>query len=207
MVSARVTASLLEAAPVALVAGLSAWAFWDFLGIPGSTFTRLFIAVLLAGLAALVLGLRFEAASLRRAGLALVALSYLGAHVLVLPLDPAEALAFVTLVLLALEIRILAERFAPILRADLTSGDRSRATEALARSVLRVGTATALAYFGSYLTADLALSGTLPLRTTATALVLSMALIAVVFLLAFWPLVDRRLRLPPDRIPRIQTPK
>jgi hypothetical protein len=204
---ARLTPTLLEAAPIALVAALSAWAFWDFLGIPKSVIAELFTGILLLGLAALVLGLRFRVASFRRAGLVLVTLSYLAAHLFVLPLDPAAALGFLTLVLVAVEIRIVAERFAPVLRADLDEDAREHVHDALSRSLLRVAAASALGFLGSTLTADLALSGSLPLRTIATALVLSLALIAVVLLLAFWPFVEARLGAPGSPEAPIQTPK
>ncbi len=184
--------AVLEAAPVGLVAALSAWAFWDFLAIPQTLVAQLFAAVLLAGLAALILGLRFRVVPVRRAGLALVALSYLAAHTIALPLDPAPALGFLTVTLVAVELRILAERFAPVLRADLDAETRGRVEEALARCVIRIAAAAGLGFLGSTLTADLALSGSLPTRSIATALALSLAVIAVVLLLAFWPSIERR---------------
>ena len=207
MVASRLSAVLLESAPVVLVAGLAAWAFWDFLGIPGDLETRVFVVLLLAGLASLVLGLRFGYATARRAGLALVAVSYIGAHVVALPLDPAAALAFLTLVLVVLELRILAERFAPILAADLDPDLRGRVDAALAHSVIRIAAASAVAFLGSTLTADLALSGTLPLHSIATALLLAFALIVVVLLLASWPLIERRLARTEELEAPIQTPK
>lgn len=190
-----------------LVTLLSAWAFWDLLGIPETVVARAFIALLLVGLGSLVLGLRFEVAGIRRTGIALITASYLGAHLFVLSLDPAAALAFVTLVLVTVELRILAERFAPIFAADLDTEDRDRLQEALAHSLLRIVVASAIAFLGSYLTADLALSGTLPLRSIATALLLSMGLIAVVLLLAFWPAVERRIGRTREADRPIQTPK
>lgn len=207
MVAPRLTATLLGAAPVALVALLTGWAFWDFLGIPETAPARAFIALLLVGLGALALGLRFEWAAVRRTGFALVAASYFGAHLFVLPLDPAAALAFATLVLAAVEVRILAERFAPIFASDLEAEDRDRLQEALAHALVRIVAASAIAFLGSFLTADLALSGTLPLRSIATALLLSMALIAVVLLLAFWPMVEWRMGRRAEAGPLIQTPK
>lgn len=201
------TANFLAAAPVSVVAALCAWAFWDFLGIPDTLPAEGFVVVLLVGLGALVAGLRFERPPVRRAGLGLVALSYLGAHVFFLPLDPGAALAFVTFVLVAVELRIVADRFARILLADLSPPDRDRLVEALGHSFLRIIAASAIAYLGSYLTADLALSGTLAVRSIATALLLSMALIVVVLLIALWPLIERtRLRATAGERP-IQTAK
>ena len=207
MVSTRVTAAVLDAAPVALVAFLSVWAFWDFLGIPATTIARLFIGALLVGFAAILLGLRFGMLSVRRAGLVLVVLSYVGGHLTLLPLDPAATLGFLTLALGAVELRILAERFASVFRTKLDPEARGRVEEALARSVLRIIAACALGFFGATLTADLALSGAVPLRSIATALLLSLALVAVLLLLASWPLVERRLAMRPPRSPPIQTAK
>lgn len=192
---------------MAVVAGLAAWAFSDFLGIPVDALTRGFVIVLLAGLATLLLGLRFAVAVLRRLGLLLVALSYLGAHLFVLPLDPAAALGFLTLVLVAVELRILAERFVPVFRTNLGADIQDRVQQALARCVLRIAGAAAVAFMGSTLTADLALSGALPVRSIASALFLSMSLIAVVLLLAFWPSVERRLARTSLPGAVIQTPK
>lgn len=201
------TASLLEAAPVALVAVLSAWAFWDFLGIPRTLVEEGFALVLLMGLAGLVLGYRFRIGPFRRGGLALVGLSYLGAHLFALPLDPAPAIGFLTLVIVVAELRILGDRFGPVLRAGLDEETRPLVHEALARCVLRLGAASALGFLGATLTADVALSGSLPLRSIATALALSLALIAVVLLLAFWPAIEAYLETshPPETL--IQTPK
>ncbi len=201
------SAALLTAAPVVLVTILAAWAFWDFLGIPETILARSFIALLLVGLGALAIGFRFASGALRRLGFALVVVSYVGAHLFVLPLDPAAALAFVTLVLVAVEVRILAERFAPIFAAELDLEDRDRLQEALAHALMRIVVASAIAFLGSYLTADLALSGALPLRTIPTALLLSMGLILVVLLLAFWTSVERRMGGNAGARTPIQTPK
>ncbi len=201
------TAATLETAPVVIVAVLAIWAFWDFLGIPVTTVNRLFIAALITGMAGLLLGLRFGIAAVRRGGLVLVTLSYLGAHTVALPLDPASGLAFLTLVLIAVELRILAERFAPILRANLDDEIHGRVEEALNHALIRIGAASALGFLGATLTADLALSGSLPLRSIGTALLLAAALILVVLLLAFWPLLERRLAARAFPEARIQTPK
>ncbi len=207
MVSSRLIPIALDTTPVAIVAALSAWAFWDFLGIPATTLSRGFIALLLLGFAALVLGLRFEVPSVRRAGLAAVAVSYLGSHVAVLPSEPAAALAFLTLVLVALEVRILAERFAPVYRLDLDEEARDHVNEALARSIVRISAAAAVGFLGATLTADLGLSGALPLRTILTAIFLSMGLVAVILLLAFWPLLERSWQESAAPESAIQTPK
>ncbi len=207
MVSTRVTAAALDAAPVFLVALLSAWTFWDFLAIPATTIARLFLGTLLTGFAMILLGLRYAMPSVRRAGLVLVVLCYVGGHITLLPLDPAAALGFLTLALGAVELRILGERFAPIFRTQLDPESRGRVEEALARCVLRIVAACAMGFFGATLTADLALSGAVPLRSIATALLLSLALVAVILLLASWPLLERRLAMRSSQETVIQTPK
>lgn len=207
MDTSRLTATLLEAGPVALVAVLAAWAFWDFLAIPRTMVAEGLAGILLAGLAGLFLGIRFRFAAFRRGGLALVALSYLGAHLFALPLDPAPAIGFLTLVIDVAEVRILGERFGPVLRAGLDEETRPLVHEALGRCVLRLGAASALGFLGATLTADVALSGSIPLRSIGTALALSLALIAVVLLLAFWPSIEAYLQSPPPSETLIQTPK
>lgn len=207
MASARVTVLLLWSLPVAAVALLSAWAFLDFLGMPRTELAQEFTLVLLAGLAAIALGLRFPMRYLRRIGLVLVVASYFGAHVFVIPIDPAAALLYLTLALAAVELRILAERFAPIYAERLQPEDRRRVSEAFRRSALRIAAVTGLAFLGSDLAADLAFAGTLPATTITTALLLAAALIGIVVLLALWPMLERRLAWTAPEPPRIQTPK
>lgn len=207
MDTSRLTASLLEASPVLLAAVLAVWSLWDFLAIPHTAIGEAFATALLLGLAGLLMGFRLRIGPLRRVGLVLVTLSYLGAHAFVLPLDPAPAIGFLTLAILVVELRILADRFAPILRTGLDGETRPLVHEAFARCLVRLTAASALGFLGATLTADVALSGSLPLRSIATALVLSLALIGVVLLLAFWPTIEARARGPRFPEPPIQTPK
>ncbi len=207
MASARMTVLLLWSLPVAVVALLAAWAFLDFLGMPRTELAQEFTVLLLAGLAALAVGLRFPVRFLRRLGLVLVVASYFGAHVFVLPMDPAAALLYLTLALSAVELRILAERFAPIYAGTLGTEDRRRVADALRRSALRLAVVAGVAFLGSDLAADLAFAGTLPATTITTALLLAAALIGIVMLLALWPIVERRLAGSAPGTVRIQTPK
>jgi hypothetical protein len=195
--SARVTVLLLWSLPVAAVALLAAWALLDFLLIPRTETAQELGVVLLGGLASIALGLRFGVRSLRQLGFVLVVASYFGAHVLVLPMDPVAALLYLTLALLALELRLLAERFAPIYAGRL----------ALRRSALRLAAVAGVAFLGSDLAADLAFAGTVPATTITTALLLAAALIGIVVLLALWPILERRLAWGAPEPPRIQTPK
>lgn len=207
MASARMTVLLLWCLPVAVVALLAAWAFLDFLGMPRTELAQEFTVLLLAGLAALAVGLRFPVRFLRRLGLVLVVASYFGAHVFVLPMESAAALLYLTLALSAVELRILGERFAPIYAGTLGTEDRRRVADALRRSALRLAVVAGVAFLGSDLAADLAFAGTLPATTITTALLLAAALIGIVMLLALWPIVERRLAGSAPGTVRIQTPK
>lgn len=192
MAAFRVTAAVLWALPLAAVAALAAWTFWDFLSISQPGVARGFGLVLLVGLGLHALGLRFETPSFRRFGLLMTVGSYFAAHLSVLPLDPAPALGYLTLALVTLELRVLADRFAPLYTFNLQLEDHARVTDALRRSATRLAAVSAVAFLGSYLATDLALAGTLPLRSITTALLLSAALIGVVLLLALWPVLQRR---------------
>ncbi len=207
MASARVIAMALWAAPLAAVVALAAWSLYDFLGIPSQVLAGPFVLALLVSLILLTLGLRLANAILRRLGLLLLAASYFLAHVFVLSPDPAALLGYMTLALVALELRLLAARFAPIYQSHLREEDRVRLDDALGRSVLRIGVVAATAFLGSVLAADLALAGTLPLTSVPTALVLAGSLVAVVFLLAEWPSQGRRGAPTSFGGTRIQTPK
>lgn len=207
MASARLIVLFLWSLPVAAVALLAGWAFVDFLGAPATELAQGLGVLLLAGLAAVALSARFPFRSLRRIGLVLIAGSYFGAHLFILPMDPASALLYLTLALAAVELRILAERFAPVYAQALEAEDRRRVSEALRRSALRLAVVSGVAFLGSDLAADLAFAGTLPARSITTALLLAAALIAVVVLLALWPILERRFTWSVPEVPRIQTPK
>lgn len=207
MASARMIARALWAAPFAAVAILAAWALHDFLGISGETPPAEFVLPLLSGLVVLVVGLRMSSKVLRRLGLALLAASYFAAHAFVVPPDPGSALGFMVLSLTAVELQIMASRFAPIYAARLAEEDRGRLDDALRRCAIRIGVVSSMAFFGSYLAADLALAGTFPLTSVTTALVLAAALVAVVFLLALWPVPGEQGAPSASEARRIQMPK
>lgn len=207
MAPPRMTVISLWALPLAAIVVLAGWTLADVLAIPDVRFAELFGIAALLGLGGIAMGLQFGIALLRRAGLVVLAGTYVLAHVFVLAMDPAVALGYLTLALLAAELRILADRFAPIYGSALTEADRERVDEALRRATLRIAAAAAVAFLGSYLTADLAFSGTVPVTSIASALLLSMALIVVIFVLALWPLVERWLGWETPEERPIQTPK
>ncbi|HYM39512.1 MAG TPA: hypothetical protein VEY12_05125 [Thermoplasmata archaeon] len=192
MASTRMIATTLWTLPLAVVLVLFAWAFVDFLGTPTALLAQELLAVLLASLATTILGLRFGYAALRRLGLALLVLTYFAAHLTVLRLDATASLAFLTLALLTVELRILADRFVPLYTARLDGDDRARVASALQRSMVRIASVSGAAFLASVLAADLALAGTLPVTTIPTALGLSAALVGVILLMALWPQLERR---------------
>ncbi len=187
MASARLIATALWAAPVVAFGGLAVWTLVDFLGIADQALASELVLPVLVALIVIALGVRLANLFLRRFGLLLLIATYFVAHALALPPDPSALLGFMTLALVALELRLLAARFVPIYLLHLGAEDRARLDDALGRSVLRIAVASAVAFLGSVLAADLALAGTLPVTSIPTALILAGALIAVVFLLALWP--------------------
>jgi hypothetical protein len=190
--STRLTARILWILPVIAVLVLFVWGLVDFLDIPTTTVREECFLVLVVGLTATVLGIRLGCGPLRRFGLGLLVVAYFGAHVIFLPMDAASSLGFLTLALLAVELRIVADRFVPLYEAPLEAEDRERIASALERSLIRVAAVSGIAFLGSTLAADLALAGTLPVTTIPTALVLAAALVGVILLLALWPLLERR---------------
>jgi len=186
------TARLLWLPPVAVFLGLAAWALADILRVPDPrTAAGLGVLLFAAGMA-LVVGLGLRSAPLRRLGTALLLAAYLGSRVAFHGVEVLTALTFLVLLILGVELRILAERFAPILARPLDAEMRRRIEGALARSILRLSFASALALLLSVLTADLALAGTIPVTTIPTAVVLAAALVGLVLLLALWPTSRRR---------------
>ncbi len=197
----------LWAAPIVALGGLAVWTLVDFLGITDQALASELILPLLISLIVIALGVRISNLKLRRFGLLLLIATYFVAHAVALPPDPAPLLGFMTLALVALELRLLAARFAPIYLLRLGAEDRARLDDALGRSVLRIVVVSAIAFLGSVLAADLALAGTLPVTSIPTALLLAGALIAVVFLLALWPTQRPPPALSTARPAPIQTPK
>ncbi len=192
MASSRLTAIILSVLPVLVALALFAWALVDFLDIPSTALRQDFVVALLVALAATLLGIRIEYGPLRRFGLGLLVAAYLTVHIVLLPLDAASSIGFLTLALFAVELRLVADRFVPLYVGSLEAEDRERLGSALQRSLVRIVAVSGIAFLGSTLAADLALAGTLPVTTIPTALVLAAALVCVILLLALWPLLERR---------------
>jgi len=87
---------------------------------------------------------------------------------------------------------VLADRFVPIYRRDLSTEARVRIRGGLVRGAARLTLAGAMAFLLPVFAEDLAVAGTLPVTTIPTALILAGGLVAVIVLLALMPVWQRR---------------
>jgi hypothetical protein len=127
-------------------------------------------------------------------GLVLLGTTYVAAHEFVLGVQLLPALVVVALLISYAEIRILAERFAPLFLAPITSAQRRQFGRALFRALARLVAVLIVAVVVPLFAADLAVAGVLPLTTIPTALLLSAGLVAVVVLIALLPTLDSKVR-------------
>ena len=192
MAATRLVPVALRGAPQATLAILGTWAVLDVLGIRDGRWSLAFLIVVLGGLSFIVLSAAFRWDSIRPIGLGGLGGGYVTAHAFFLGLDVVPALIFLTLLIGHVELRILAERFAPIYEASLDATELSRVRGALGRAVLRLGIATVLAILVPIVAADLAVAAVVPATTIPTALLLAGALVAVVMVLALLPSLERR---------------
>ena len=166
---------------------LLGWAFLDILRVPvAQAQNGLGIVLVLAALA-LASGLASSVAFLRRLGFLLTAAAYFLAHALWLPLEVVPALAYVTLLLVFVEFRVLAARFAPLFQEELTPEERTKVLGTLGRAAVRLSATAAMAVLLPIFAGDLALAGTVPLTTIPSAIALAAGLVAVIVLLALLP--------------------
>ena len=192
MAATRLVPVALRGAPQVTLAVLGTWAVLDVLGIHDGRWSLAFLIVVLGGLSFIVLSAAFHWDSIRPIGLVGLGGGYVTAHAFFLGLDVVPALIFLTLLIGHVELRILAERFAPIYEASLDATELSRVRGALGRAVLRLGIATVLAILVPIVAADLAVAAVVPATTIPTALLLAGALVAVVMVLALLPSLERR---------------
>src|SRR5947208_13870496 len=92
------------------------------------------------------------------------------------------------------EIRILAERFAPLFVATLSPAQRKQISGAFLRALFRLAVAAILSIGLPLLAADLATAGVFPVTTIPTALLLSAGIVAVVLMVDLLPTLERRER-------------
>lgn len=192
MVASRVTAALLRAAAPATLVGLAGWLLAEAFLVPAAGAAEVF-GILVGVAVVLVLADAWKPiAFLRRAASVLLLAVYVAMHAGYLGIEVVPALAFVSVVLAAVPLRFLTDRFAPLYRLDLSDDARRRVGAALARSFLRVVVVGVLAVLVPLVAADLGLAGTVPSTTIPTAVILAGGLIAVVLLLALLPTLERR---------------
>ncbi|MGQ0797980.1 MAG: hypothetical protein ACT4OI_08995, partial [Methanobacteriota archaeon] len=130
-------------------------------------------------------------APIRRVGLFVVGVTYFAARFVDLGVDVVPALAFLTVLIVHVELRSLADRFAPIVDRSMDADTRRRVHAALGRAVARLGVAATLAVLVPILAADLALAGLVPATSVGTALLFAAGILAIVIILALLPTMGR----------------
>ena len=171
---------------------LAAWALWDLLPVAEArAFTEL-VVVLVASVVAEALGSALQVPYLHLAALAGIGGVYVSAHLFILGIPVEQAFGFVTLLLVVVTLRQVLRRFDAVLALPLLPETRARVHGALARSLLRVTVAAAVAYLVAVLAADLSGAGTVPTTSIPTALFLAIGFLVVVLLLALLPFMERR---------------
>jgi len=190
--STRLIPSALRAAPVVTLALLVGWAILDVSAIGDGRWAAALFAVLGIGAGAVIVSAVLHWRGIRPIGLIAIGDAYVGAHAFVLGVQLVPALVFLSVLISHAELRILAERFAPLYETGLRPDERSRIQSALGRAILRLIIAAVLSVVVPILAADLAVAGIVPATTIPTAIALAGALVAVVALLALMPSLSRR---------------
>ena len=192
MAASRMIAIVLRAAPSVTLALLVVWSILDVLSIPDPRRGFPLLGLAAAGVAFLLLDPKFRARSTRTLGLVCIGAAYLIAHAVILGIDLVPALVFISVLIIQVELRVLAERFAPRFEVDPGPDAQRRIRGALGRAVLRLTVAAVLSVVVPILAADLAVAGVVPVTTIPTAIALAAGLVAVVALLALVPSLERR---------------
>jgi hypothetical protein len=148
-------------------------------------------ASLVLTIIAFLLGELRWGAPFRRIGLFALGVTYYAAHIVDLGVDVLPSIVFLTSVLVQIELRFLADRFAPLYERAMHPSARRRIDAALARALLRLGVAAALGVLVPILAADLALAGLVPTTSIATAVFLAVGLVAVIVVMALLPTMQR----------------
>jgi hypothetical protein len=190
--STRLIPVALRAAPVVTLAFLVGWVIFDVSAVGELRWSAALFSVLGIGATAVILSVVLRWRGIRAIGLIAIGAAYVGAHAFVLGVQLVPALVFLSVLISQVELRILAERFAPLYEAGLRREERSRIHGALGRAILRLIIAAVLSIVVPILAADLAVAGIVPATTIPTAIALAGALVAVVALLALMPSLSRR---------------
>src|SRR2546425_3127217 len=192
MASTQLIPSAVRAAPVATLALLVGWAVLDVSAIGDGRWAAALLAILGIGAAAVILSVVLRWRGIRPIGLLAIGAAYVGAHAFVLGVQLVPALVFLSVLISQAELRILAERFAPLSETALRPEERSRIRGALGRAVLRLIIAAVLSVVVPILAADLAVAGLGPATTVPTAVAPAGAPVARVANPAFFPSPSRR---------------
>src|SRR2546426_4801441 len=118
MAASRMIAIVLRAAPSVTLGLLVVWSILDVLSIPDPRRGFPLLGLAAAGVALLLLDAKFRARSTRTFGLVCIGAAYLIAHAVILGIDLVPALVFISVLIIQVELRVLAERFAPRLEVD-----------------------------------------------------------------------------------------
>jgi hypothetical protein len=181
-----------RALPWAPLALLEAWVLMDLLSGVEPRWALGFGIVWAANVGLLAVAGLTKLPAARSAALVALGIAYLGLHAIFLGIQLLPALLFVALMIGHIEVRILAERFGPLLAATPGGTDRRRIEATLFRALFRLSVALAIAIAIPLLASDVAAAGLVPASSVPTALALSAALIVVVVLLAILPSYERR---------------
>jgi hypothetical protein len=171
---------------------LEAWVAWDLVGIPDRRWSAGLILLFASNLVSFGFARMVQRRWPRWFGLTALGSTYIVTHAFVLGIQLVLALAFVSLLIIHLELRILAERFAPLFTETISPAQRKQIAGALLRASIRLTIASMLSVALPLLAADLATAGIFPLTTIPTALLLSAGLVAVVLLIALLPTLEPR---------------
>lgn len=193
MASPRLIPIALRAAPAMVLAFLLGWAIWDVSAIGDGRWDVALLVILSLGAVAMVVSFVFHWRGIRVVGLIAIGAAYIGAHALILGVQLVPALVFLSMLISHVELRVLAERFAPLCDAGLRPVELSRIHGALGRAILRLIVAAVLSVVVPILAADLAVAGIVAATTIPSAIAIAGALVAVIALLALMPSLNRRI--------------
>lgn len=190
MAARRVT-NLLEAVSLVLLGVLEAWVVIDLVSVGDSRWGAALGILWVTNVVFLGMSAIFRTRWARWIGLVALGSAYIGMHAFVLGVQLIPALGFVSLLIVQVELRILAERFAPLFASTITDPERHKIGGALTRALLRLAIASILSVVVPLLAADLSAAGLVPVTTVPSAFLLSAALVAVVVLLALLPTLEQ----------------
>jgi len=190
MASSRLMSPTLRWTPIAILALLESWVAWDLLAVPDRRWITALALPFVANLAFLLLSRGAHRRWARWCGLLALSTTYVVSHAFALGVQVLPALVFVSLLIAQVELRILAERFAPLFLTTITSAQQRQIGSALLRALIRLTIASFLAVVIPLLAADLATAGVVPVTTIPTAFLLSAGLVAVVLIIALLPSLE-----------------